>query len=129
MKKIHDMHLGLQFNHCIPRKVSTVVPWKLLKLLFEVKWNCSLSEQHWETKGICSWLLINAKHEQHKEVHYTVHHVGNLTCYCACCLYSPEFQSCISDATEFYTEAALLILLLFVSIMHTYIYIYVKHFI
>ena len=84
MKKIHDMHLGLQFNHCVPRKVLTVVPWKLLTLLSKVKWNCSLSEQHWENKGICSWLLINAKRDQHKGVRLAIHHVGNLTRLCAC---------------------------------------------
>ena len=37
MKKIHDMHLGLQFNHCVPRKVLTVVPWKPLTFLSKVK--------------------------------------------------------------------------------------------
>lgn len=58
--------LSLQFNHCIPREVLTVVLWKLLKLLSKVKWNCSLSGQHWENKGICSWLLINVERDQHK---------------------------------------------------------------
>lgn len=61
-----DTLLALQFNHCIPREVLTVVLWKLLKLLSKVKWNCSLSRQHWENKGICSWLLINAERDQHK---------------------------------------------------------------
>lgn len=61
-----DTLLALQFNHCIPREVLTVVLWKLLKLLSKVKWNCSLSRQHWENKGICSWLLINVKRDQHK---------------------------------------------------------------
>ncbi len=61
-----DTLLALQFNHCIPRKVLTVVLWKLLKLLSKVKWNCSLSRQHWENKGICSWLLINVERDQHK---------------------------------------------------------------
>lgn len=61
-----DTLLALQFNHCILREVLTVVLWKLLKLLSKVKWNCSLSGQHWENKGICSWLLINVERDQHK---------------------------------------------------------------
>lgn len=61
-----DTLLALQFNHCIPREVLTVVLWMPLKLLSKVKWNCSLSRQHWENKGICSWLLINVERDQHK---------------------------------------------------------------
>lgn len=61
-----DTLLAWQFNHYIPGEVLTVVLWKLLKLLSKVKWNCSLSGQHWENKGICSWLLINVARDQHE---------------------------------------------------------------
>jgi len=36
-KGSQDSLLAMQFNHCIPRQVLTVVLWKLLKLLSKVK--------------------------------------------------------------------------------------------
>lgn len=36
-KGSQDGLLAMQFNHCIPRQVLTVVLWKLLKLLSKVK--------------------------------------------------------------------------------------------